>query len=86
MLTRGAKTTVDRTLQMGFELIRFLDRHRYIAGEIPIRRTPSPLCDMRRYRVCRASDLIRKSRALSCEKPCEGGGFERKHVGFLPYQ
>jgi len=71
MLARKAEFTVDHTLQMGFELVRFLDRHRYIAGEIPIGRTPSSFCDMRRYCVCRASDLVRKSTPLSCKKPGE---------------
>ena len=85
MFARGAEFTVDRTLKVRLELIRFLDRHRYVAGEIPVGRTASSFCDMRWYRVGRASDLACKSTPLSCKKPSKCGGFERKHVGFLPY-
>lgn len=72
-------------LQVGLELIRFLDRHGYIAGEIPVGRTTSSFCDVRRYCVRRASNLIGKATPLSRKKPSKCGGFERRHVGFLPY-
>jgi hypothetical protein len=67
------------------ELIRFLDSHRHIAREIHVGRTTASFRDERRYRVRRARDLIRKSAPLSCKKPGKRGGFEGKHVGFLPY-
>ena len=85
MLALGAEFTVDRPLKVGLELIRFLDRHRHIASKILVCRTTSPFRDVRRYRVCRASDLIGESAPPSCTEASEGGGFEGKHVGFLPH-
>jgi hypothetical protein len=86
MFALRTKLTVDRPLKVGLELIRFPDRHRHIAREISVGRTTASFCDVRRYRVRRASDLIRKAAPLACKKPSERGGFEGKHVGFLPYQ
>jgi hypothetical protein len=85
MLALRTKLTVDRPLKVGLELIRFPDRHRHIAREISVGRTAASFCDVRRYRVRRASDLIRKAAPLACKKPGKRGGFEGKHVGFLPY-
>ncbi len=84
MLARRTEFTVDRPLKVRLELIRFLDRHRHIAREIHVGRTTASFCDVSRYRVRRACDLIRKSAPLSCEQPAERGGFEGKHMGFLP--
>ena len=84
MLTLRAESTVHRLLQVILELIRFLDRHRHIAGEINVGRTPSPFCDVRGNRLSGAYDLVRKSSPLSGKGPRERGGFEGKHMGFLP--
>ena len=61
MLALGTKLTVHRPLKVGFELIRFLDRHRHIAREVSVGRTAASFCDVRRYRLRGASNLIRKT-------------------------
>ena len=67
MLALGAEFTVNRPLEVGLELIRFLDRHRHIAREIQVGRTTAAFCDVRRYRVRGTSNLIRKSPPFSCK-------------------
>ena len=84
MLGFGAEPTVDGPLKMAFQLVRLFDGHGHIAREIDVGRASASFCDVRRYGIGRARDLIRKSAPLSRKEPGNRGGFEGKHVGFLP--
>ena len=84
MFAWGAEVTVDRPLEVRLELVRFLDRHRHIPGEIHVGGAASAFRDMRRNGVRRACDLISQPAPVSGKQPGKRGGIEGKHMGFLP--